>query len=247
MTVQIKHQVRGWPQNIISLKCWEIIFWGPPSAELFAMWSRMLPLISLEARAASSAPGPGCENWPGKINLSCLFSFCPLLIMAIIKIILLSVVFSGSCFGSSCSILIQLSDMQNVCEQKLNILFSNCRMREISNILFTCFLVLVLLVLNLMYLAISSLRPEISSTCQTWSHLNWYVALIQRNGGKMLFTDCIRPRRKFKTFQDDNFPLKWAILSWGPGGGGLVTTIMCLWPGTADQLAPWYKPLVASN
>ena len=178
------------------------------------MWSRMLPLISLAAREASFSPGLGCENWPGKINLSCLFSFCPLLIMAIIKIILLSVVFSGSCFGSSCSILIQLLDMQNVCEEKLNILFSNCRMREIWNILFTCFLVLVLLVLNLMYLAISSLRPETSSTCQTWSHLNWYVALIQRNGEKMLFTDCIRPRSlKFKTFQDDNFPLKWAILS----------------------------------
>ena len=133
--VQIKHQVKGCSENIIFAMAmpWTCLKWyfrAHPPAELFAIWSRMLPLISLAAREASSSPELGCENWPGKINLSCLFSFCPLLIMAIIKIILLSVVFSGSCFGSSCSILIQLLDMQNVCEEKLNILFSNCRMRE---------------------------------------------------------------------------------------------------------------------
>ena len=94
------------------------------------MWCIYLPLILLATLAVFVLLALGYENWPGKINLSCLFSFCPLLIMAIIKIILLSVVFSGSCFGSSCSILIQLLDMQNVCEEKLNILFSNCRMRE---------------------------------------------------------------------------------------------------------------------
>ena len=46
-----------------------------PFYPVYTMCGHFLPLILLAALAVFFWPALGCENWPGKINLSCLFSF----------------------------------------------------------------------------------------------------------------------------------------------------------------------------
>ena len=173
------------------------------------MCGHFLPLILLAALAVFFWPALGCENWPGKINLSCLFSFFLfnngnyhqdyLAQRFLLVLVLVVLALTDKFISETCKI-------ENVCRRNIWVALPTATLEIVHhhNPIVTCFLVLVLLVLSFMYLAISSLRPEMWRMSGLIS-----FKLIRCSRGKMFVNDASRPSMKFKTFQDDNFPLKW--------------------------------------
>ena len=101
-----------------------------PFYPVYTMCGHFLPLILLAALAVFFWPALGCENWPGKINLSCLFSFFLfnngnyhqdylaqrfLLVLVVVVLALTDKFISETC------------KIENVCRRNILSCIANCR------------------------------------------------------------------------------------------------------------------------
>ena len=101
-----------------------------PFYPVYTMCGHFLPLILLAALAVFFWPALGCENWPGKINLSCLFSFFLfnngnyhqdyLAQRFLLVLVLVVLALTDKFISETCKI-------ENVCRRNILCCIANCR------------------------------------------------------------------------------------------------------------------------
>ena len=145
------------------------------------MCGHFLPLILLAALAVFFWPALGCENWPGKINLSCLFSFFLfnngnyhqdyLAQRFLLVLVLVVLALTDKFISETCKI-------ENVCRRNILSCTANCRTGNSSSSYPHYLPASSFLFCWSSALCISrSVHCDLKCRgCQAWYRLNWYVA-----------------------------------------------------------------------